>query len=51
LKNNKKPKVELMVSFGTVKQKAKASHNPPPYHGCKLKDSYGGSFLQEKVEE
>jgi phosphomannomutase len=46
-----------MVSLGTVKQKADlgivitASHNPPSYNGFKLKGSYGGPLLPEKVEE
>lgn len=46
-----------MVSLGTVKQKVDlgivitASHNPPDYNGFKLKGSYGGPLLPEKVEE
>ncbi|MBC7695327.1 MAG: phosphoglucomutase/phosphomannomutase family protein [Burkholderiales bacterium] len=46
-----------MVSLGTVKQKADlgivitASHNPSEYNGFKLKGSYGGPLLPEKVEE
>lgn len=46
-----------MVSLGTVKKKADlgivitASHNPPSYNGFKLKGSYGGPLLPEKVEE
>jgi len=46
-----------MVSLGTVNQKADlgivitASHNPPSYNGFKLKGSYGGPLLPEKIEE
>jgi phosphomannomutase len=46
-----------MVSLGTVQTKADlgivitASHNPPSYNGFKLKGSYGGPLLPEKVEE
>lgn len=46
-----------MISLGTVRQKADlgiiitASHNPPTYNGFKLKGSYGGPLLPEKVEE
>jgi phosphomannomutase len=46
-----------MVSFGTLHLKADvgiiitASHNPPSYNGFKLKGSYGGPLLPEKVEE
>lgn len=46
-----------MVSLATVKQKTSigiiitASHNPPSYNGYKLKGSYGGPLLPEKVEE
>jgi len=46
-----------MVSLGTVRQKASlgivitASHNPASYNGFKLKGSYGGPLLPEKVEE
>lgn len=46
-----------MVSLGTVKKKADlgivitASHNPPSYNGFKLKGSYGGPLLPEKVQE
>lgn len=46
-----------MVSLGTVKNASSlgiiltASHNPPSYHGFKLKGSYGGPLLPEHVEE
>jgi phosphomannomutase len=46
-----------MISFATVQYKASlgiiftASHNPPSYNGYKLKGSYGGPLLPEKVQE
>ena len=46
-----------MVSMGTVEKKADlgiiitASHNPPEYNGFKLKGSYGGPLIPEKVQE
>jgi phosphomannomutase len=46
-----------MVSLGTLRKKATlgivitASHNPPSYNGFKLKGSYGGPLLPEKIEE
>lgn len=46
-----------MVSLGTVVKKAElgivitASHNPASYNGYKLKGSYGGPLLPDKVEE
>jgi phosphomannomutase len=46
-----------MVSLGTLHHQADmgivitASHNPPSYNGFKLKGSYGGPLLPEKIEE
>lgn len=46
-----------MVSLGTLNQKADlgivitASHNPASYNGYKLKGSYGGPLLPEKIAE
>ena len=46
-----------MISMGTVEKKADlgiiitASHNPPEYNGFKLKGSYGGPLIPEKVQE
>ena len=46
-----------MVSLGTLRMKADlgivitASHNPATYNGYKLKGSYGGPLLPEKIEE
>lgn len=46
-----------MVSLGTLRLKADlgvvitASHNPAAYNGFKLKGSYGGPLLPEKIEE
>ncbi|MBA3900308.1 MAG: phosphoglucomutase/phosphomannomutase family protein [Bacteroidetes bacterium] len=46
-----------MLSFATAETGASlgiiitASHNPPSYNGIKLKGSYGGPLLPEKVEE
>lgn len=46
-----------MVSLATLKHQASlgiiitASHNPPEYNGYKLKGSYGGPLLPEKIIE
>lgn len=46
-----------MISLGTLRKNADlgvvitASHNPPSYNGYKLKGSYGGPLLPEKIEE
>ncbi|MEO6882797.1 MAG: phosphoglucomutase/phosphomannomutase family protein [Bacteroidia bacterium] len=46
-----------MISLGTLRCKADlgiiitASHNPPEYNGFKLKGSYGGPLLPDKVQE
>ncbi len=46
-----------MISMGAVEKKADlgiiitASHNPPEYNGFKLKGSYGGPLIPEKVQE
>lgn len=46
-----------MISLGVVTYKADlgiiitASHNPPEYNGYKLKGSYGGPLLAEKVKD
>lgn len=46
-----------MVSLGAISYKASlgivltASHNPPEYNGFKLKGSYGGPLLPDKIEE
>jgi phosphomannomutase len=46
-----------MVSIGAITYKTDvgvvltASHNPPDYNGFKLKGSYGGPLLPDKIEE
>lgn len=46
-----------MVSLGAANEKADigiiitASHNPPSYNGFKIKGSYGGPLLPEKIQE
>jgi phosphomannomutase len=46
-----------MVSMGAITYKTDvgvvltASHNPPGYNGFKLKGSYGGPLLPDKIEE
>lgn len=46
-----------MVSLGAISYKTDlgvvltASHNPPEYNGFKLKGSYGGPLLPDKIEE
>ena len=46
-----------MIALGALRLKASigivitASHNPPSYNGFKLKGSYGGPMLPEKVQE
>jgi phosphomannomutase len=46
-----------MVSLGILREKADlgivitASHNPPSYNGFKLKGSYGGPLLADKIAE
>ncbi len=46
-----------MISLGTKNKKASlgivitASHNPPSYNGYKLKGSYGGPLLPDKIQE